>query len=119
MRTGPRRRLPTWRRSMAVTMRFPYQDEALGGASPPSLPAGATLRWRPLIPITIAGPPGRFHDFPRALLDTGADDTIFPFALAQQLGIALLPHKGHGVRWRGQLHPLRFGNVELALTDSV
>jgi hypothetical protein len=25
----------------------------------------------------------------------------------------LRPHAGHGVRWRGQLHPLRFGEVEL------
>jgi hypothetical protein len=99
---------------MAMTMRFPYQDEALS-SSPPSLPAGTTVRWRLLIPITIAGPAGLYHDYVRAVLDTGADDTVFPLALAQHLGISLHPHTGHGVRWRGQLHPLRFGDVELQI----
>jgi hypothetical protein len=30
----------------------------------------------------------------------------------------LRPDTVHRVRWRGQLHPLRFGDVELLLTDN-
>jgi hypothetical protein len=30
-------------------LRFPYLPEPLGGPPPPSLPAGATARWRPLL----------------------------------------------------------------------
>src|SRR5437588_12701895 len=42
----------------------------------------------------------------------------FPFDTAGRLGIPLRPSTGHGVRWRGQLHPLRFGDVALLLTDN-
>ena len=40
-------------------LQFAYQDEALGGRPPPSLPASATVRWRPLVPVTLLGPTGR------------------------------------------------------------
>src|SRR5712671_4765933 len=33
--------------------------------------------------------------------------------------VILRPHLGHGLRWRGQSYPLRFGDVELELSDSV
>jgi hypothetical protein len=95
---------------------FPYQDEPVGGLPPPSLPPKATLRWRPLIPVTIIGPSAtRF--FPRALLDPGADDTVFPFSLVGLLGVTLRPDTGHGLRWRGQPFALRFGDVDLELSD--
>jgi hypothetical protein len=97
---------------MAV-MRFSYQPEPLGGPSPASLPATAAFRWRPLIPIKIIGPAGLYRDYGLAILDPAADDTILPIHLVQRLGIALRPLTRHGVRWRGQLHPLRFGDVEL------
>jgi hypothetical protein len=103
---------------MDVMLRFPYQDEALTGPPPPSLSAGAVVRWRPLAPVTILGPGGVFRDFGRAVLDPAADDTVFPLDTAQRLGIALRPDTGHRVRWRGQLHPLRFGDAELVLTDN-
>jgi hypothetical protein len=48
---------------MDVMLRFPYQDEALTGPPPPSLPAGAVVRWRPLVPVTILGP-GHSPDVP-------------------------------------------------------
>lgn len=98
-------------------LRFPYLPEPLAGPPPPSLPAGVTSRWRPLLPVRVIGPAGHFRYFPRALLDPGADDTVFPLDLVAALGIVLLPHAGHGVRWRGQLYPLRFGNVHLELAD--
>jgi hypothetical protein len=103
---------------MGVMLRFPYQDEALTGPPPPSLPASAVVRWRPLAPVTIIGPGGAFHDFGRAVLDPAADDTVFPLDTAHQLGIRLRPDTGHRVRWRGQLHALRFGDAELLLTDN-
>lgn len=37
-------------------LQFPYLDEPLSGPPPPSLPSGATVRYRPLIPITVIGP---------------------------------------------------------------
>lgn len=99
-------------------LRFPYPDEALTGPPPPSLPAGAVVRWRPLAPVTLVGPGGVFRDFGRAVMDPAADDTVFPLDTAQRLGIPLRPDTGHRVRWRGQLHPLRFGDAELVLTDN-
>jgi hypothetical protein len=98
-------------------LRFPYLPEPLGGPPPPSLPAGATVRWRPLLPVHIIGPTGQVRYFPRALFDPGADDTIFPMDLVPSLGVILMPETGQGVRWRGQRHPLRFAHVELELSD--
>src|SRR5687767_11679692 len=94
-------------------LQFPYQAEPLGGPAPPSLPAIATNRWRPLVPVTILGPTGTQRFFPRAVLDPGADDTVFPLAFAPFLAVTLLADTGHGLRWRGQSYPLRFGHVEL------
>ncbi len=100
-------------------LRFPYQDEQFAGPAPPSLPTSAVARWRPLIPITIFGQTGLSDGFYRAILDSAADDTVFPIDLARRLGVRLHPPSGHGLRWRGQLYPLRFGDVELSITDSV
>jgi hypothetical protein len=52
------------------------------------------------------------------VVDTAADDTIFPIDIAARIGARLRPSTGHGVRWRGQLHPLRFGDVEIVLRDA-
>ena len=100
-------------------LRFPYQDELLTGPPPPSMPVNANVRWRPLVPITIFGPGGLFRDFGRAVVDPAADDTVFPLDTAQRLGVQLRPDTGHRVRWRGQSHPLRFGDAELVLTDNI
>jgi hypothetical protein len=99
-------------------LRFPYQDEPLIGPAPPSLVLGALVRWRPLLPVSIIGPSGTVRDFGRAVLDPAADDTIFPLVTARFIGARLRPDTGHRVRWRGQLHPLRFGDVELLLSDN-
>lgn len=97
-------------------LEFPYLDEPVGGPSPPSLPAGSSLRWRPFIPVTVVGPAGR-HFSPRALLDTGADDSVFPLGVAQRLGVHLQSGTQHGVRWRGQKYGIQFGSVELLISD--
>jgi hypothetical protein len=102
-----------------VTLRFAYQDEPLTGPAPPSLSKGTTVRWRPLIPLTIIGPTGITRDFGRAVFDPAADDTVLPIDTALRLGVRLLAPTGHGVRWGGQLHALRFGEVDLLLTDNV
>ena len=99
-----------------MTLRFPYLDETLRGPAPPSLPAGSLVRWRPLVPVAIHGPRGRWL-FTRAVLDTGSDDTIFPLSSIHWIGAALRPDSGHRIRWRGQLHPLRFADIELELDD--
>ena len=100
-------------------LQFPYQDEPLSGPPPPSLPATATVRWRPLVPVTVIGPTGKCRFFPRAVLDPGADDTVFPLALVGLLGVALRADSGHGLRWRGQGYPLRFGDLALELNDGL
>jgi hypothetical protein len=98
-------------------LEFPYQDEPLSGPPPPSLPSTSRVRWRPLVPIRIIGPTGKQRFFSRAVLDPGANDTVFPLAVASLLGVILRSPTGHGLRWRGQAHPLRFGDVEFELTD--
>jgi hypothetical protein len=100
-------------------LQFPYQAEILGGPAPPSLPVGTLVRYRPLVPIVIVGPTGLMRQFPRAVVDPAADDTVFPLDTAARIGARLRPDSGHRVRWRGQLHPLRFGDVELILADAV
>src|SRR5262245_47324800 len=98
-------------------LRFPYQDEPLTGPPPPTLPAGGTVRWRPLVPVEVIGPAGISRQFARAVVDPAADDTVFPIDTASRIGAQFRPDTGHRVRWRGQLHPLRFGAVELLLDD--
>jgi hypothetical protein len=98
-------------------LRFPYQDEPLGGPAPSSLPAGALVRWRPLVPLDIVGPTGAVQHFGRAVVDPAADDSVFPLVTARWVNVTLRANTGHRVRWRGQAHALRFGDVELVLND--
>jgi hypothetical protein len=98
-------------------LHFAYLPEPLAGPSPPSLPAGSAVRWRPLVPVRIRGPLGQARYFPRALLDSGADDTIFPIDVAAVLGIVLGPGPAQAIRWRGQPYALHFGPAELELSD--
>jgi hypothetical protein len=62
---------------------FPYQDEPLAGPPPPSLSAGATVRWRPLVPVDILAPTGPVRHFGRAVLDPAADDMRSPKLLTR------------------------------------
>jgi len=67
--------------------------------------------------VTILSPTGQVRQFGRAVLDPAADDTVFPLDTAGRIGAHLRPDTGHRIRWRGQIHPLRFGAVELELDD--
>lgn len=87
--------------------------ERLRGSPPPSMPASATGRWRPLVPVTVHSPLGSFFKFARALVDSGADDTNFPMNMISQLGIPLLVDTNHGITWRGQFWASRYAMVEL------
>ncbi|MBV9121740.1 MAG: hypothetical protein JO112_00080 [Planctomycetes bacterium] len=98
-------------------LRFPYLSEKLLGPPSPAFP-GAKVKFRPLVPLTIRGLGGAWQ-FSRALLDSGADDSVFPLGTASHLGAIFRPDTGQRVRWRGQLYPLRFGDVELLLTDNI
>jgi hypothetical protein len=71
---------------------------------------------RPLVPIRIIGPSGRFLDIGAALLDTGSVDTIFHLPIARSLGVNL-KRSTQTVTWRGIRYPLQFGDVDLELTD--
>ena len=102
-----------------MILRFPYLEEPIQGAPPPSLPQSVQMRWRPLVPVGVHGPVGKSLALGRALLDSGADDTILPLDVATLLGVQLLPLTGHAMRWRGQRHTLQFGAVELELVDEV
>jgi hypothetical protein len=69
--------------------------------------------------VTIFGPTGKKRFFSRAVLDPGADDTVFPLPIAGLLSATLQADAGHGLRWRGQAHPIRFGLVSLELSDGL
>jgi aspartyl protease len=101
-----------------VTLRFPYLEELLKGPPPPSMPASATGRWRPLVPVVLHSPTGGFFQFARALVDSGADDTIFPLRMISHLGLPLLVDTRHGIRWQGQVVASRYALVELELADA-
>lgn len=101
-----------------MILQFPYLDEILGGSPPPSLSAAAQVRYRPLIPVALLGPNGQ-RKFSRALADSGADDAVFPIDSLPLIGATPRADTGHRMRWRGSLHPLRFADVELLLTDGV
>ncbi len=53
----------------------------------------------------------------RAVVDSAADDSVFPLVTARWINVNFRTDTGHRVRWRGQVHPLRFGDVELVLDD--
>jgi hypothetical protein len=42
---------------------------------------------------------------------------VFPLDVLNLIGATSRPDTGHRVRWRGNLHPLRFAEVELVLSD--
>jgi hypothetical protein len=83
----------------------------------PSL-GGGFVRYKPLIPLTVIGPGGRWG--PYVSVDTSADDVVFPRYVAPLLGIDLnnAPQlRAGGVG--GKSAPVLYAPVILELTDSI
>lgn len=83
----------------------------------PSL-GGATLRYRPIVPVGVSGPLGlRFVD---GCVDCGSDDTIFPLSLARKLGIDLTgAAQGEAHPVGGSIVPYLYAAVALRVSDGV
>ncbi len=84
----------------------------------PSL-AGGTIRYKPVIPMTIIGP--RSQETPFVLVDPGSDDIVFPIALAHRLGVDLVQAPQRHSRGVGatQAVPVLYATVILVISDSV
>lgn len=92
-----------------------------GYRSPSPVPSlgGGTLRYKPVVPLTVIGPNGQATPF--VLADSGSDDIVFPLALALQLGISLSgapQRQGSGVGG-SQPVPVVYAPVILFLTDGI
>jgi hypothetical protein len=96
---------------------FRYHAERVHGAPPPSLPALATYRWRPMLSLRLIGPGGRSRFFPRVVVDTGSADVIFPWTMATLLGAPLLPASMYQLRWRGTGYPMRFASMTMEISS--
>jgi hypothetical protein len=96
-------------------MRFPYRS--LRTRRPVYSLAGAQARYRPLIPVELAGPLGsRAFD---CSIDSGTDDTLFPKPLAAILGVAMTspPDVGEAQPVGGQPQRYSYGQVKLRVSD--
>jgi hypothetical protein len=95
---------------------FPYLPLPTKGPVP-SL-GGATVRYRPIVPVRLFGPLGsRLFD---GCLDSASDDTIFPRFLARGLGIDLSgAAQGEAHPVGGVTIPYSYAAVTLRLSDGL
>ncbi len=98
-----------------MTLRFPYQPVELQGLPPPSLSPDTTARWRPLVPVRVAGP-SSYMAFDFAVLDTGSDDPLFSLPVAERIDAIFLPQAGAHT-YRGKTYSIQYAYVQLELTD--
>lgn len=103
-----------------MSIEFPFQPVQLQGIAPPTLPAGASFRLRPLITVKVINPQnGKTFSLRRAVVDSGADDTVLPDHISVAIGLA--PKQfisgGHQVVWSGRVWPLKFADIELEISD--
>jgi hypothetical protein len=84
----------------------------------PSL-GGGTIRYKPVIPITVIGP--RSQETPLVLVDQGSDDIVFPSVLARRIGVNLsgAPQRQSQGVGTSKPVPISFAPVILILSDSV
>jgi hypothetical protein len=89
--------------------------------SPSPIPSlgGGTIRYKPVIPMTVIGP--RSQETPFVLVDPGSDDIVFPAALAQRIGVDLsqAPHRQSQGVGTPQPVPVLYAPVILLLSDAV
>lgn len=98
-----------------MSLRFRYQLAPTTGFVIPL--GGRTVRPRPVIAVTIAGPTGSRSQ--EAILDTASDDTVFPDALAAQIGVDLTDApRGRGAGVGLVAVPLRYAQVTLRIATN-
>jgi hypothetical protein len=97
-----------------MSLRFPYLPFT---THRPIVPlAGALVRPRPIINVTLIGPAGILPQ--DALLDTGADDTVFPERIAAQIGVDLTgAPTGSAVGMGTGSALVRYAEVTLRIAD--
>jgi len=92
-----------------------------GYRSPSPIPSlgGGTIRYKPVIPMTVIGP--RTQETPFVLVDPGSDDIVFPMALAQRIGLDLsqAPQRQSQGVGTSQPVPVFYAPVILLLSDSI
>jgi hypothetical protein len=83
----------------------------------PSL-GGSITRFKPVIPIEVVGPAGQGQY--NILVDTGADDVVFPFDIADDIGVDLSVAPVRQAQGVGSAAPsvLVYAPVILKLQDS-
>jgi hypothetical protein len=98
-------------------VKFPYLPLPTG--KPVYSLRGASVRYRPIIPLEVAGPTGsRLRD---CSVDCGSDDTLLPRHYSAVMGIALTspPHEGEGSPIGGQPIRYPYGRVTFRLSDGL
>ena len=80
---------------------------------------GGTIRYKPVIPITVIGP--KSQETPLVLVDQGSDDIVFPSVLAKRIGVNLsgAPQRQSQGVGKPKPVPIVYAQVILALSDSV
>lgn len=104
-----------------MSIALPFQIVPLQGPAPPTLPAGASFRLRPLITARVINPQnGRSFTLRHAVVDSGADDTVLPDRVAAAIGLAQnqFVQSAHQIVWSGRAWPLKFADIELEICDA-
>jgi hypothetical protein len=103
-----------------MKLSFPYRQQSLLKSAGSGAPGGV-IPYRPFVAAKVHGPNRRAYRFVEVLVDSGSVVTIFPYALANLLGVALQTHNQAGepftLFWRGLQFDLSYGTVEVELRD--
>jgi hypothetical protein len=75
------------------------------------------VRYKPVIPLTVIGPSGRYNI--EALVDSGSDDVVFPSYVAAHIGVDLSAALAGQAQGLGGNQPvgLLYAPVTLLLSD--
>ncbi len=87
-------------------MIFPYRKYEV---EPTPGQGGATVIYRPLIPVRVSGNAGAANFY--GLLDTGADETVLPRVMAEFVGVAIDSSKKAIIRSASGEMPVEYGEA--------